>query len=249
MKLFNYILFTIILTLFFSNAFGQKNDKYLQLSHTITTETKTITGFDKIEVSEDFEVFIRFSDNVEKVKIEANENLHDLIQVEKHGTTLKIYTKSYSTGYKNNSADEKLVAYITAKNLTEIRGDEDVVIRLEDKLNTENLTILLDEDCTLTGHLDVENLKVDLDEDSVLKITGTANKMVVAANEDSIIKSFDFVVDDLDIDLTDESEAKLTVNGDIKLKATGESTFHYRGDGGFINKRVRGESEVRRKNW
>jgi len=166
--------------------------------------------------------------------------------VEKHGTTLKIYTKSYSTVSNDwKGAEEKLVAYITTKNLTEIRGDEDVIIEFENNLSTDNLTIYLDEDCTLKGHMVVDILKVDLDEDSELDITGSANKMVVAANEDSIIESFDFIVHNLDIDLSDESEAKLTVNGDIKLKATGESSFHYRGDGNFVRRQVRGESEVR----
>ena len=64
----------------------------------LTTETKNITGFDKIEVGEDFEVFIKFSNRAESIKIEANENLHDCIIVKKEGNTLKIDTKSYSTG-------------------------------------------------------------------------------------------------------------------------------------------------------
>jgi len=247
MKLFIPTFYTLVFTLIVSNIFGQNRNNYLKLSHTITTETKAITGFDKIDVSEDFEVFIRFSDNEEKIAIEANENLHNLIQVEKQGTTLKIYTKSYSTAGHNHGVDEKLVAYITAKNLSEIKGDEDVVINFENKLDTDNLTIYLVEDSTLKGHLDVENLKVELDEDSVLNISGSAKEMNVAANEDSMIKSFDFIVDNLEIELSEESEAKLTVNGDINLKATGESTFHYRGDGNFVSKRVRGESEV--KSW
>lgn len=240
---------TIVFSLFVFNLFGQKGNNHLRLSHTITTETKSITGFDKIDVSEDFEVIIRFSDQEEKVAIEANENLHDLIQVKKEGTTLKIYTKSYSTGYSggNHHADEKLVAYITAKTLKEIKGNEDVDIVLKDKLTTDALTIILDEDCTLTGDLEVEKLTVDLDEDSTLDITGSAQAMEIKANEDSMIKNFDFIVGDLVVHLSEESEAKLTVNGDIKLKATGESCFSYRGDGDFSSKRLRGESEV--KSW
>ncbi len=248
-----YSIYTFLFMLFVINAFGQKRNNYLKLSHTITTETKNITGFEKIDVSEDFKVIVRFSDSEEKVEIEANENLHDLIQVKKEGETLKIYTKSYHTDYqKSNSADERLVAYLTVKNLTEIKGYEDVDFVFKNKLNTDNLTILLEEDCTLKADLQVENLVVDLNEDSELDIEGSAQSMLIKANEDSMIKSFDFVVDEiLVVHLSDESEAKLTVNGDIKLKATGESSFSYRGDGQFISKRLRGASEVksdRRKN-
>ncbi len=241
-------IYTLILTFLISSAFGQKNDNYLRLSEKITSETKPITGFDKIDVREDFEVFIRFSDQAEKVVIEANENLHDLIQVENEGGTLKIYTRSYNTGYSHNKggAEEKLVVYITAKKLTEIKGDEDVTIELEDPLTTDQLAIYLNEDCILKGHLDVKNLSVTLEEDSELHIKGSAETMRLRADEDCLINSFDLIVEDLTIDLSDESEAKLTVNGDIDLKATEESTFYYRGDGGFTSKRVRGESEVKR---
>ncbi len=243
-----YSIFTLIFTFIFSSAFAQKGDNYIKLSHKITTETKAITGFDKIDVSEDFVVYIRFSDKAEKVEIEANENLHDLIVVKKEGETLKIHTKSYSSrSYNGGGAEEKLVAYITAKSLSEIKGDEDVVIKLKDKLRTEDLKIHLNEDCTLKGELDVKNLTVVLDEDSVLDIEGSAKKMDVKANEDCMIKSFDFVVGDLVIELRDESEAKLTVNGNIDLDAREESNFHFRGKGKFVKKRLKGESKV--KTW
>lgn len=237
----------LLSTFIVSSLNAQWEDNYIKLSENITTETKSITGFDKIEVSEDFEVFIKFSDAGEKVEIEANENLHELIQVRRVGSTLKIDTKSYSTrGYgKYGGTKERLIAYITAKQLTEIKADEDVVLELKDKYRGEKLTVILDEDCTLSGHIRVENLVVELDEDSVLEIEGKATNMKVDAHEDSMINGPDFVVGDLKIELSEDSEAKLTVNGDINLEATEDSYFHYRGSGEFTRKRLRGDSEVK----
>jgi len=244
MRLSVYI---FILTLITSNLFGQLGGNYIQLSDKITTETKNITGFDKIDISEDFKVFIRFSEKEEKVEIEANENLHDLIHVKKKGETLKIYTRPYSTDdlNKKSNAKERLVAYITVKNLREIKGDEDVEIKLENKLTTDDLTINLDEDSTLKGHIEVKNLSVELDDDSILDIKGSARAMEADANEDSLIKSFDFIVGNLVLDLSGDSTAKLTVHGNISLKASGDSYFHYKGDGNFVSKRLRGDSEVK----
>ena len=238
----------LVLSVVVTSVFSQWGDNYIELSENITKETQNITGFDKIEVSEDFIVYINFSSTTEKVEIEANENLHDLIQVKKEGRTLKIDTKSYSTWNKvgnKRSAEERLVAYINAKQLTGIKGDEDVVIKLKDKLITDKLTIVLDEDCTLEGHLEVNNLMVNLDEDSVLEIEGSAKTMKVEANEDSYVKGKEFTVGDLSIELNEDSEAKLTVNGNIDLVAKDDSYFYYRGDGNFSRKKLRGDSEVR----
>jgi len=187
----------------------------------------------------------------EKVEIEANENLHDLIEVEKKGETLKIRTKSYSTSYnsrkKRSGAKEVLVAYITVKNLSELRAEEDVTVLLEENYYGEDLKINLIEDSRLEGFIEVQNLTVHLDEDSILDIRGSAKSMEAKANEDSILKGYDFVVGKLKIDLVEDSTAKLTVNGEINLRAKEDSYFHYQGNGSFIQKHLTGDSEV--KHW
>jgi len=247
------VLTLLIVAITFSTAFSQWNDNHITLSHKITTEKKTLTNFDKLEVGEDFEVIVKFSDKTESVEIEANENLHDYIIVEKIGNTLKIDTKSYSTGnWKNNrghkqGAEERLIAYITAKQLTEIKGEEDVVIELTDKLVSEDLTIDLDEDCILEGHIEVQNLTVELNEDSALDIEGSAQYMDLEANEDSMVKGYDFEVGNLNVELSGDSQAKLTVNGNIELRARGDSNFYYRGKGKITRQRLTGDSEV--KSW
>ena len=240
---------SLLLTTVVTCAFGQWGDNYIKLSENITTESKNMTGFDKIDVSEDFEVYIHYSEGAEKVEIEANENLHDLIVVEKNGETLMIYTKPYSmsSGTVWGGAPEKLVANITVNKLSEIRGDEDVIFVLEDKIYADKLTIDLNEDSELEGHLEVRELVVRLDEDSVLDVRGSAETMDVQANEDSTLKGMRFVTRDLSIELDEDSMAKLTVNGKINLRAREDSYFYFRGDGYFAKKRLTGDSEI--KNW
>ena len=234
-----------------SNTFSQWGDNFIELSKKVTTETRLVTDFDKIDISEDFKVFIHFSEDTEKVEIQANENLHDLIQVENDKGMLKIYTKPYSTKYNNRSkkynVKERLVAHITVKRLTEIRGDEDVIIVLEDEMKADRLIIELNEDSELEGYIEVNDLVVKLDEDSVLDIDGSAQYMKVKANEDSILKGFGFVVDNLDIELIEDSMAKLTVNGEIDLRAKEDSYFYHKGKGNFVRKRLTGDSEI--KKW
>lgn len=230
------------------SAFSQWNDNYIELSSNITTETKNITNFQKLEVGEDFEVIIKFGAK-ESIEIEANENLHDFIVVEKRGNTLKIDTKPYSTWRKGKrqGASERLVAFITAKELVAIRGEEDVTIELDDKLVTESLEIRLDEDSALSGELKVKNLSVDLNEDSTLDLEGSAQKMELVANEDSMFKSYDFVVQDLVADLNEDSMAKITVNGTLDLDARDDSNFYYKGNAKVIRQRLRGDSKI--KSW
>lgn len=247
MKLSVISFISLICTL---NLSAQWGDNYIKLSKNITTESKAITGFDKIDVSEDFEVYIKMSEDDEKVEIEANENLHELIKVEKKGSTLKIYTKSYSMNSlfgKHKGAKEKLVAYITARKITEIKADEDVVITLDDKLYAKDLSIDLAEDCILRGEIEAQTMDVNLDEDSILDIAGSAETMRADVNEDSRIEGEEFTVGNLDLRLSEDSTAKLTVNGSIDLRAVEDSYFYHRGSGEFSSKILREDSAV--KSW
>lgn len=236
---------------FLVNGFGQK-DHHLVLSPKITVESKSITNFDKLVIGEDFEVIIRFSDKDEGVKIEANENLHDYIIVGKEGNTLILDTKSYHTGSYNSNwkkrkegARERLTAYVTTKNLVAIKAEEDVDIELENTLTTSNLTIKLEEDCVLSGDIEVKNLIADLEEDCVLDLEGSAYTLELNAYEDSQFKNYDFTVQDLVVDLRGDSQAKLTVNGNIDVRASGDSQFTYKGKGTIIRERIKGDSSVR----
>ncbi|MEM6319195.1 MAG: DUF2807 domain-containing protein [Bacteroidota bacterium] len=238
---------TVCSLLVLTTLYGQWNDNYIRLSSKITTEKMSHTDFNQIDVGEDFEVYIHFSDGPETVEIEANENLHELIEVEKMGNTLKIDTKSYSTNNKYGGANEVLVAHITMKDLVDITASEDVVIELKDKLTTEALSIQLDEDCQLEGEISVQQLTVDLNEDAAADLEGTAHSADMELNEDSHLKGYGLAIHDLVIRLREDSAAKLTVNGNIDLRAGDDSDFYYKGNGTFIRKRLTGDAEM--KHW
>ena|GEM_PF-1376187 len=240
---------TVLFTFGCFSVFAQWGDNYIKLSENITTEIKATEAFDRIDVIEDFKVFIKFSDRNEKVEIEANENLHDLIKVEVKGGILKITTDSYSTSSggigKRNGAKEHLVLKITTKSLKEIKGYEDVTFELEGNLRTDDLTISLNEDCILTGSVEVKNLELNLVEDCTVEIQGSAKSMNVNADEDCIINGYDLIVGDLKIKLNEDSKANLTVNGTIDLRADVDSDFNHRGEGAFTRKKLHEDSKAK----
>ena len=229
-----------------TDLYSQKKHNYIQLSDNITTVSQQISGFDRVEISDDFTVYLTFA-NSEKVEIEANENLHDLINVEKTGRTLKISTQSYSTSnrrYADKGAEEKLVAYISTRALTEIDLKDDVIMEIEGTLEADQININMVDDCTLTADVAVEYLIVDLDGDSTAELSGSALSMKIRANEDSLIKGEGLRAGDVAAKLKGDSEVKMIVDGDIDLNAKGDSLFEYRGSGSFVSRRLSGDSEV-----
>ncbi|MEE9373675.1 MAG: DUF2807 domain-containing protein [Saprospiraceae bacterium] len=235
----------IIFSLVF--ALSQRNH-FIELSDNITTVTKEISNFNKVSATDDFKVFITFSKNQESLKIEANENLHEYIIVKKENGVLKLSTQNYSHNHKNSSK-EHLVAYITAKHLNAIQGHDDAEIELTNMLKTTTLNIDLDDDAVLKGKIRVDNLTIDLDDDAELDLEGNVKEMKARVNGDSKITGYRLETHNLNIKLMDDSDARLTVTGQINVTARHDSQFTYKGSGKIIKEQTSGDAEVEHKEY
>ena len=86
MKKYNVL---IVMLLIATLSYSQKKDK-IKGSKIVTTEIKKIENFESIEVSDDVEVTLIKGAQC-GVEIEADDNLHDALELTLSGSILKIY--------------------------------------------------------------------------------------------------------------------------------------------------------------
>ena len=108
-------------------SFAQSKEK-IKGTKTVTIAPREIKAFENIEVGDNIEVFLIKGDN-NALEIEADENLHEIIQSTINAGTLHLTTTKNATGYKKLSvkitytSDLKL---ITAKNEVTINALSDI---------------------------------------------------------------------------------------------------------------------------
>lgn len=127
---------SFLLTLFFLTtiAVAQKKDK-IKGSKIVTVSVKEIPTFENIEINDNFEVFLVKGEKA-SLEIEADDNLHEIINYEVAGGTLRVTSLKEVSGAKkfalriNYTTDLKL---ITAKKESSIKALAD--------LELENVTI------------------------------------------------------------------------------------------------------------
>ncbi|MGS0528251.1 GIN domain-containing protein [Zobellia nedashkovskayae] len=66
---------------------------HVKASDEITTKDLTISDYDKLKVSNAFDVYVNFSEGEEQIRIEANDNLHERIVVAREGNEIIIKLK------------------------------------------------------------------------------------------------------------------------------------------------------------
>ncbi|RZJ54031.1 MAG: DUF2807 domain-containing protein, partial [Flavobacterium sp.] len=98
----------LLLLLVTTLSFAQKREK-IKGSKVVTTSVKEVGEFDGIEADDNLEVYLTKGEKNE-IKIEADDNLHDIIGMDLRDRTLRLYTSKESTIFK------KLIVRVTYTN-------------------------------------------------------------------------------------------------------------------------------------
>jgi len=104
-------------------------------SSAITSEAVAVTTFDRIEVSDDFEVEVTFTTDDTKVTVEANEYLQSVIMVEQQGATLQIRFAN-NTSISGNATTK---IHIRVPELRSVQANDDTKVIFTNTLKTTTI--------------------------------------------------------------------------------------------------------------
>jgi hypothetical protein len=114
-------------------TFAQKREK-VKGSKIVTTSIKETGSFDAIEVDDNLEVYLEKGEKNE-IKIEADDNLHEIIAMDLRDKTLRLYTSKESTIFK------KLAVKVTyTSSLNKVISKNDSKIYAIQELQLDNIT-------------------------------------------------------------------------------------------------------------
>lgn len=185
--------YAAILLLLLSTTFtlAQKKEK-IKGSKTVTVEQREIGNFEALVVEDNLEVRLERGERAE-LKIEADENLHEIITLYESDNSLRIYTSKQATNFKKlivritYTSDLKS---ITSKNETTVTAiqeilSKDFVIKVQDasqlflNVNATNFVLQSDNKSKTELNLKSENTTIELSKNSSLKaLINTTNLKV-----------------------------------------------------------------------
>ncbi|MFH6999176.1 GIN domain-containing protein [Flavobacterium sp. FlaQc-57] len=123
----------LLLLLVTTLTFAQKREK-IKGSKIVTTSVKEVGEFDGIEADDNLEVYLERGEKNE-IKIEADDNLHDIVGMDLREKVLRLYTSKESTIFK------KLVVRITyTSSLKKVIAKNESVIYAIQELQLDDIT-------------------------------------------------------------------------------------------------------------
>lgn len=219
---------------------------YLKLSAQQVNDPNAVVrdakDFHGINLSSAFDVYLT-QGNTEAVAVSATEEKHrDRIKVEVKAGILHI---SYDgKGLSWSSGNKKLKAYISFKDIDQLRISGACDVAIAGTLKADKLDIRQSGASDLKGKLDVNKLTINLSGASDIRVSGRADQLAVDASGASSFKGYDLVTETCNASASGASDIKVTVNKELSAQASGASDVKYRGGAVIRDMRSSGSSSV-----
>lgn len=212
-----YLLVTLLLISSFS-LFAQKKEK-IKGSKFVTVSQVEVDKFDTLEILDDLEIFLILGDKPQ-IEIEADDNLHEILEKQLSGNKLILSTNKQASGAK------KFVIRLTyTKNLKLIEVKNDAQLNALQELQVDNISIKNYDYSKSFLNVNTQTFTLILADKSRAELNLKADQATLELNRNANLKAL-VTTSNLKADLY--SKATAVIEGDVnkgKIRMDGDSNF------------------------
>lgn len=233
MKKFVSVLFLSILV-FIAAAQKTINDP--------NAELRTVPSFHALYISDAFDIILT-QGNEESIAVSASDKkMVPYITSEVTNGVLRLGFKNEKNSWFKN---RKLRAYISVKNLDELKVGGASDVKIEGTLSVSNLKLSFSGASDLSGKLMVNgSFNVNLSGASDLDIEGSAGEMNIDASGASNIKAFGFTVRSCSVKASGACNVRINVEKELTAHLSGASNVYYKGAAMIKDIKTSGASNI-----
>jgi hypothetical protein len=175
---------TAILLLLLSTAIisAQKKET-IKGSKKVTIEQREIENFHSLQVDDNIEVYIERGETAE-LKIEADDNLHDIIKIDLQDNALRIYTTKEAIRYR------KLMVKITySKDLNLVISRNNVTINAIQQVLLDSITFRSFDNSKLFLNVNVKDFLLQSNDESKVELNLKSENSKIELSKDASLKT------------------------------------------------------------
>ncbi|TMM29008.1 DUF2807 domain-containing protein [Polaribacter aestuariivivens] len=207
----------------------------------VTTEDRKVAdNFSGIRVSSGIDLYIT-QGNINKVTVEADENLQEIIITEVIDGVLKIYTDQNIWQAKSRKV------HVTIQNLNSLKATSGSDVYGNGIIKTQEISISATSGADIRLEVDAESVETSSTSGSDIRISGIATNHASSATSGSSIDAYDLKSENviakatsgagINIYASQKIEARATSGGDIDYKGSPKNVSKKSSSGGSVSKK------------
>jgi hypothetical protein len=197
-------LLLLVLILLSNGLFAQKAEK-IKGSKLVTSSIKEIKSFNAIEVEDNIEIHLE-KGNKNEIKIEADDNLHEIIKFDLIDKILIISTSKEVQGFK------KLSAKITyTNNLNLVTSKDESIVNAIQEIILDTITFKTRDKSKLFANAKTKNFILQADDKSKIELNLKSENTIIELSKNVSLKAL-INSDEIKCDMYQKANA--TIEGD-----------------------------------
>lgn len=222
-KLFVPTALILLLAMFSTVSFGCWNIPQDHSTGNFIKEERTVNNFTRLEIGGAFKIYLSQGDQ-EKLVLEADAEEIGEIITEMSGGKLKISTKS---GWGHRFHD--MTIYLTFKDLEYIDFSGAVEVVSENTLEFSDLQMDVSGAAEIDMSFKADKFDAEFSGASEIDFRGFCRTGYIEISGASEFDAEGLEFEDLNIDLSGASEARVFATGNLRIDASGASSVRYKG--------------------
>lgn len=198
---------SLLLLILCTTVMSSQNKEKIKGSKTVTIKRIEIGNFTSIEVNDNLEIYLEKGE-MSEIKIEADDNLHDVISTDLKDKTLLIYTTKDVVKYK------KLIVHVIYNNsLVSINSKNESTVNAIEELLLDKVEIKSFDNSKLFLNANTKDFLLESNDKSKVELNLKSEKSKITLSQDAYLKSL-ISSDEVIFDMYQKSNAK--IEGDCK---------------------------------
>ena len=208
---------------------------------TIKTENRTAGTFTGVDVGGNFDLYVK-QDSTRSVRIEADENLMQYIEVKMDGDKLVVQPKD---GY-NLSGSKQIKVYVSSPVLNKLEASGACDIIGENKI-TSTETMYIDLSGASDVKLELKAPKVETTSSGAgsISLKGETKDFSVDGSGSTDINCFELMAENTTVELSGAGDAQVFASVKLDVQVSGAADVKYKGNA-TVNQSVSGAGSVKK---
>lgn len=194
----------------------------------VVEETRDISGFTGVKLSSGIDVILSEGDHFE-VRVEADENLIDVIETSLNGKMLVVGTENVNI---RNAKSKKV--HVTLPKLSALKISSAGDCRGKTLFHCDDLELGISSAGDLTLEVEARRIDLGISSSGDAKLAGKADVFNASLSSAGDLSAFDLIAGEVKVDVSSAGDARVYATDEISMSASSAGSIYYKGDAQVI---------------
>jgi hypothetical protein len=216
-------------------------DNHITGNGNVEEETRDISGFTGVHISSGIDVFLSEGKDFE-VRVEADENLLEVIETELKGEMLVV-----GTDHVNIRKARSKKVHVTLPELESLKISSAGDCEGQTPFHCGDLRLGISSAGDLTLEVEADRIDLDISSSGDARIAGKASVFDVSLSSAGDLHAFDLVAEKVSVNVSSAGDARVHATEEISMSASSAGNIYYRGDAKVVRSSKSSAGNIIRK--